>query len=210
MYAGKKLLQMLVTLFGVVTLVFFAMRLIPGDAASVMAGENLSGAALERMREQLGLNEPLWMQYLDFMGHLLRFDFGQTITTNLSISKLLLSALPITITIAVCTIVLAVLIAIPLGTLAAYMANKGKRWLDNALTWVAMVLDLMPSFWMALLLMLLFSLTLKWLPATGPIQFEELGVLLKRLALPIVILAIGQVATLARIARTSVLEVLNE
>jgi len=209
-YAGKKLLQMLVTLFGVVTLVFFAMRLIPGDAASVMAGENLSGAALERMREQLGLNEPLWAQYLDFMGNLLRFDFGQTITTNLPVSKLLLSALPITITIAVCTIALAVLIAIPLGTLAAYMANKGKRWLDNALTWVAMVLDLMPSFWMALLLMLLFSLTLKWLPATGPIQFDDMGLLLKRLALPIVILAIGQVATLARIARTSVLEVLNE
>lgn len=210
MYTGKKLLQMLVTLFGVVTMVFFAMRLIPGDAASVMAGENLSGEALEKFREQLGLNKPLWQQYLEFMGSIARFDFGDTITTNLAIGRLLLDALPITVAIAVCTVVLAVLIAIPLGTLAAYMANRGKRWLDNALTWVAMVLDLMPSFWMALLLMLLFSLTLKWLPATGPVSFDDMGVLLKRLALPILILAIGQVATLARIARTSVLEVLNE
>ncbi len=150
------------------------------------------------------------MQYFGFWGHLIRFDFGSTITTSLPIVQLLKNALPITILIAACTVVLKVCIAIPLGTLAAFMANKGKKSLDNALTWMTMVLDLMPGFWMALLLMLLFSLHLQWLPATGPISFDEPWLLAKRLALPIFVLAIGSVASLARITRTAVLEVLNE
>jgi peptide/nickel transport system permease protein len=209
-YTMRKLFQLLFTLLGVITIVFFAIRLIPGDAASAMAGDQLSAEAMAQLRANLGLDRPLWQQYLAYLGDLIRLDFGETITTSLSIKGLLLQALPITITIALLTVVIGVLIAVPLGTMAAYMANKGRKTLDHVLTWAAMLVDLMPSFWMALLLLLLFSLTLKWLPATGQIQFEDWGLLLKRLALPIIILAIGQVASLARITRTAVLEVLNE
>jgi peptide/nickel transport system permease protein len=94
--------------------------------------------------------------------------------------------------------------------MAAFFANKGRKTLDNAITWTAMVVDLMPTFWMALLLMLFLSLGLGLLPASGPVGFDDTGFLIKRLALPILVLGISQIATLSRITRTAVLEVLNE
>ncbi|MBB6734127.1 ABC transporter permease [Cohnella zeiphila] len=209
-YAGKRLAQLIVTMFGVVTLVFFSIRMIPGDAASAMAGENLSGAALEEMRQKLGLDAPLWRQYSDYLLSVVRFDFGHTITTSLPIAELMLKALPLTMMIACMTVLIAVLLAIPLGTLAAFLANKGRKALDNIITWAAMVVDLMPSFWTGLLLMLFLSLNLKLLPASGDISFGEPGFMLQRIALPVLVLAVSQVATLARITRTAVLEVLNE
>jgi len=209
-YSLKRLTQLFVTVLGVVTLVFFTMRLIPGDPISAMAGDNLSGAALDQMRSQMGLNEPLLIQYLTYLGHLAVLDFGHTVTTKLPIVGLILGALPVTISIAVGTIFLTVLISIPLGTLAAYMAHKGNRMLDNTITGVAMVLDLMPPFWTSLVCLLIFSLTLGWFPASGAVSLEDSATLLRRIALPVLVLSMAQVATLARITRTSVLEVLNE
>ncbi|HKL45758.1 MAG TPA: ABC transporter permease [Roseovarius sp.] len=209
-YSLKKLVQLVITTFGVVTLVFFTLRLIPGDAASAMAGDTLSGDALEALREQMGLNEPLFRQYLDYLSSLARFDLGETITTRIPISELLLKAVPITMTIAVSTIVLTVLIAIPLGTLAAFMAHKGRKTLDNFLTGTAMILDLMPSFWTALVFLLLFSLTLGWFPASGMVSWDDPWALMQRIALPVLVLSVTQVATMARITRTSVLEILSE
>ena len=152
-YVAKKLLQMVVTILGVVTLVFFTLRLIPGDAASAMAGDTLSGEALERLREQMGLGEPLVVQYFTYLRDLVFIDLGETITTRVPVAELLLKALPITLTISLSTIVVAVALSIPLGTLAAFMVHKGRRWLDNALTGMAMVVDLMPSFWTALVVL---------------------------------------------------------
>ncbi|MGK2229725.1 ABC transporter permease [Devosia sp.] len=209
-YAAKKFGQMLITIIGVVTLVFFTLRLIPGDAASAMAGDTLSGEALERLREQMGLDAPLINQYFGFLRHLVVGDLGETITTRIPIAELLLRALPITLCIALGTVVLAVSISIPLGTLAAYMAHKGRRFLDNALTGTAMLLDLMPSFWTALVLLLVFSLTLGWFPASGQLNWDDPWGIVLRLALPVVVLSLSQVATLSRITRTAVLEVLNE
>lgn len=209
-YSLKKLVQLVITTFGVVTLVFFTLRLIPGDAASAMAGDTLSGDALEALREQMGLNEPLFRQYLDYLWSLAQFDLGETITTRIPISDLLLKAVPITLTIAVSTIVLTVLIAIPLGTLAAFMAHKGRKTLDNLLTGTAMILDLMPSFWTALVFLLLFSLTLGWFPASGMVSWDDPWALMQRIALPVLVLSVTQVATMARITRTSVLEILSE
>lgn len=209
-YTVKKLLQLLVTTFGVVTLVFFTLRLIPGDAASAMAGDTLSGEALERLRDQMGLNEPLLSQYASYLQGLVALDFGRTITTNLSIAELLIGALPITLSIAVATIVLTVTLSIPLGTLAAYMAHKGRRTLDNLITGTAMVVDLMPSFWTALVMLLLFSLTLGLFPASGVVSFDDPAAFLRRIALPVLVLSVTQLATMARITRTAVLEVLSE
>jgi peptide/nickel transport system permease protein len=209
-YTLKKLLQLVVTTLGVVTLVFFTLRLIPGDAASAMAGDTLSGEALDRLREQMGLTKPLLTQYLEYLAAIVRFDFGRTITTGLSVRDLMLAALPITLTIAFTTIVLTMAIAIPLGTLAAFMAHRGRRWLDNAITGIAMVLDLMPSFWTALVFLLVFSLTLRMFPASGDVNPAEPGKFLSRIALPVLVLSLTQIATLARITRTAVLEVLGE
>lgn len=209
-YSLKKLLQLVVTTFGVVTLVFFTLRLIPGDAASAMAGDTMSGEALERLREQMGLTQPLMTQYLVYLTSVVQLDFGRTITTGLSVYDLMLAALPITLIIAFSTIVLTMAIAIPLGTLAAFMAYRGRRMLDNIITGAAMVLDLMPSFWTALVFLLLFSLTLRLFPASGDVTLDDPGRFLQRIALPVLVLALTQIATLARITRTAVLEVLGE
>lgn len=209
-FAGKKLIQLIVTTIGVVTLVFFTLRLIPGDAASAMAGDTLSGEALERLRDQMGLNEPLMSQYLTYWRKLLVLDFGETITTGLSAGELMRAAAPITISIALATIVVTVLLAIPLGTLAAFLAHKGKKGLDSLITGAAMVLDLMPSFWTGLVFLLLFSLTLGLFPASGTVSLENPGHFLQRIALPVMVLSVTQVATMARITRTAVLEVLSE
>jgi peptide/nickel transport system permease protein len=206
----KKFAQLLVTTLGVVTLVFFTLRLIPGDAASAMAGDSLSGEALERLREQMGLTQPLMTQYATYLKSLLVLDFGQTITTGLSVYDLMKSALPITLLIALSTIVITVVAAIPLGTLAAFMAHKGRKGLDNLITGTAMVLDLMPSFWTGLVFLLFFSLTLRWFPASGDVDMSDPFSVLHRLALPVLVLAVTQIATMARITRTAVLEVLGE
>ncbi len=209
-YSLKRILQLIVTTLGVVTLVFFTLRLIPGDAASAMAGDTLSGEALQRLREQMGLSRPLGEQYFSYLRGLLSFKLGETITTGLSISSLLLSAIPITLTIALATITLALSIAVPLGTMAAFMAHKGYRTLDNLITGAAMLADLMPSFWTALVFLLLFSLTLGIFPASGTISLEDPRAFLMRLALPVLVLSVTQIAAMARITRTAVLEVLSE
>lgn len=209
-YSLKKLAQLIVTVLGVVTLVFFTLRFIPGDAASAMAGDTLSGEALERLREQMGLNRPLLAQYLEFLGRLATLDLGETITTRLPVADLLLRALPVTLSIAVLTIVLTVAIAIPLGTVAAFMAHKGHGWLDNLITGLAMLVDLMPSFWTALVFLLIFSLSLGWFPASGAVSLDDPAAFLSRIALPVLVLSVTQIATMARITRTSVLEILNE
>ena len=209
-YILKKLMQLIPTLFGVVTVIFITMRLIPGDATSYMASDNLGADALQGVREQLGLDVPIWRQYIDYIGGLFQFDLGTAFISGLSINTLIGEAFPITITIAICTIVLAFIVAVPLGTIAALLSHRGKDWLDRFVTWFAMLIDMMPGFWVALLLMLLFTLHLGWLPATGPVQFDNTGDLMKRLALPIIILASGQIAILARITRAAVLEVLSE
>ena len=206
----KKIVQLIVTVFGVVTLVFFTLRLIPGDAASAMAGDSLSGEALERLREQMGLTKPLMVQFATYLKGLLVLDFGETITTGLSVFGLIKSAIPITLSIALSTIILTVIVAIPLGTLAAFMAHKGRKGLDNLITGTAMVLDLMPSFWTGLVFLLFFSLSLKLFPASGDVDMTDPIAFLKRIALPVLVLSVTQIATMARITRTAVLEVLGE
>lgn len=209
-YMMKRILQLMVTMFGVVTLVFFALRLLPGDATAAMAGDNLSGEALERLREQMGLDAPLYSQYLSYLGSLVRFEFGNTLITNLPVMEMLMKSMPITMLVALITIVLAILISIPLGTLAAFMAHKGKKTLDNIITWTAMIVDLMPAFWTSLLLLLILSLSLGIFPASGAVTFEDPVMLLKRIAIPVIVLTITQLAILTRMTRTAVLEVLNE
>jgi len=209
-YTLKKIAQLLITILGVVTLVFFTLRLIPGDAASAMAGDIISGDALELMREQMGLNEPILSQYVDYLRSLIALDLGQTITTRIPVAELIGNALPVTLSIALLTIVLTIIVAIPLGTVAAYMAHKGRGRLDNLLTGFAMIVDLMPSFWTSLVFLLLFSLTLGWFPASGMVTMDDPVAYLSRIALPVLVLSVTQIATMARITRTSVLEILSE
>ena len=209
-YVLRKLAQLAPTVLGIVTLVFLMVRALPGDPASFIAGENVGAEALESVREALGLNEPLASQYVDFVGGLLRGDVGRSLLSSVPVSTLLGEALPVTLILAIAALVLGMVIAVPLGTLAAYLSSKGRNALDHIVTSGAMVVDVMPSFWMALIFMLLFTLQLGWLPATGPVELGDPLAVARRLALPVMVLGLAQVATVARIVRTSVLEVLDE
>jgi peptide/nickel transport system permease protein len=209
-YAAMRLLQLAATILGVVTLVFFTLRLIPGDAAQALAGDTVSGEALDRLRQQMGLDRPLMLQYFAYLRDLVSLRFGETITTGLPISDLVRSAFPITLSIALVTMIVALAVSVPLGAVAAFLAHKGHRTLDNALTTAAMLADLMPSFWTGLVLLLLFSLTLGLFPASGNVDIHDPAAFARRIALPVLVLSVTQIATLARITRTAVLEVLSE
>jgi len=190
--------------------VFLMLRLLPGDAASFIAGENAPQAAVDALRHKLNLDAPLGSQYTHYIERTLQLDFGRSLVNGRSVISMIGDALPTTLLLGVVSLFLSFLIAVPLGATAAYLASKGKGAFDQALTVAVMVIDMVPGFWLALVLLLVVSLKLHLLPATGPMQWSEPLALLKRIALPVIVLSVGPVATIARITRTAVLEVLSE
>ena len=209
-YLARRSFQLAVTVFGIVTMVFLMLRLLPGDPAAFIAGENVGEEALQAMRVKLGLDQPIGLQYVTYLAKVARFDLGASIVTGLPVLDLITGALPVTLLVGTTSLVMGFLISVPLGTIAAYLSSKGRDGLDQAVIWLTLVLDIMPSFWMALLFMLFFTLMLGWLPATGQLDFSDPMALAKRMALPVLTLGLAQIATVARITRTAVLEVLHE
>ena len=209
-YVLQRLLEVLPTVVGIALLTFLIVRLLPGDPAAFIAGDNLSAADLAAVRERLGLDAPLYTQLVEYLGGVAQLDFGTSILTNLPVRELLLHALPVTVAVAVAAMLLGTVVAVPLGAIAAYQGWRGRRILDQGLTWVAMVVDQMPSFWLGLIFILVFVLGLGWFPATGDVPWDEPWALLLRLLPAILILAAGQVASIARITRTAVRDVLDE
>jgi len=198
------------TILGVITLVFLMLRLLPGDPASFIAGENASAQVIAALREKLGLNGPLLVQYADYLRALGRLDLGHSLLTGLPVAGILEQSLPITLTLALSSVVLSTLLAIPLGCGAAYFRSHGRTALDNALTLFALGMDALPAFWVALVFILLFSLRLGWFPVSGRLIWSDPGSLAVRLAMPVVALGLAQVAALARVTRTAMIEALGE
>jgi ABC-type dipeptide/oligopeptide/nickel transport system permease component len=198
------------TILGIVTIVFLMVRLIPGDPATAIGGETLSGEALELLRERLGTNGPLLTQYWNYISNVAQFDLGRSLHTGLPVTKMVKDALPVTVVVGISSLVLGMIVAVPIGAFAAYAKSRGQVGADSALTTSAMVIDTIPGFWLALLFILFFSIQLGWFPVSGPIDWGDPAHVIKRLALPVSILAIGQVASVARITRTAVLESLND
>jgi ABC-type dipeptide/oligopeptide/nickel transport system permease component len=209
-YLVKRLAALGPTVLGIVTLVFLMLRLIPGDPASAVGGDNLTGEALVILRERLGVNGSLGEQYLNYLGQVARLDLGRSLHTGLPVTQIIRDALPVTLVVGISSLVLGMMIAVPLGALAAYARSRGKIGVDSGLTTGAMIIDTLPGFWLALIFILFFSIELGWFPVSGRIEWHEPVQVVKRLALPVAILAIGQVASVARITRTAVLESLND
>jgi peptide/nickel transport system permease protein len=207
---AHKGLRVVPTILGVITLVFLMLRLLPGDPAAYIAGEHASAEAVAALRAKLGLNQSLDQQYVEYLAKVVRLDFGRSLVNGRPVMTMIESALPTTVTIGLVSLVLSFAIAVPLGTLAAYLASRGRGSFDQVLTVSAMGIDMIPGFWLALVLMLVLSLRLHLLPATGPMEWHDPVALVRRMALPIMVLSISQVATVARVTRTSVLEVLHE
>jgi peptide/nickel transport system permease protein len=186
--------------FGVCTLVFLLIHLVPGDPVEAMLGESARPADRQALREALGLDQPLFEQYLRYLGGLARLDLGQSFQFQRPVTDLLAERAPPTLELAGAALALALVLAVPLGVLAA--RNRGGA-LDSGAMGFSLLGISIPNFWLGPLLILVFSLWLGWTPVSGrdgPVS----------LILPAVTLGTGLAAVLARMVRSSVLEVLGE
>ena len=199
-YFLRRLLLTIPVMFGVSTLVFLFIHLIPGDPVQVMLGESANAADVEALRHQLGLNKPLIEQYAHFLNGLLTADLGTSIFTGQPIFTTIMSRLPATVELTLASLSIALLIAIPLGVISA---RKQYSWLDNGATFIALLGISMPHFWLGPLLILFFSVQLNWLPVSGHGTIWHL-------ILPAITLGSALAAKLTRMTRSSVLEALHE
>lgn len=206
-YIGKRLLWTLPTLFLVALIVFFIVRLIPGDPVQVILGDQATEQEIAVLKSQYGLDKPIAMQFVLWMGQVLQGDLGNSITNNQPVMSLLLSRFQVSASIVLIAVALATLIAVPAGLLAAWKQNTT---LDVAIVAGATLLMSVPSFWLGLILLLIFGLKLAWLPVYGYVPFSENPVeALRYMILPAATLILIEVGVLTRMARASAMEVLR-
>ena len=199
-YIVKRILQMIPVIIAVAILIFTVLFLVPGDPAQIILGSTAKVEEIEALREQLGLNRPFLVQLLDFLYDLfIRFDLGESYLTQMSVGAEILSRLPRTLILGVGSMVLAFGIGIPLGIIAAVHQNG---WGDRISMIIALLGVSIPTFWLALMFVILFSVKLEWLPASGIGTWRHY-------ILPMVSLCFGGVATQARQSRSSMLEVIR-
>lgn len=163
-YIGKRILQMIPVLLIVTVIIFAGMRLIPGDPAVTMLGDHATPVALEEMREKLGLNEPLVVQYLIFLKQVLTFDFGNSITLNAPVGELFVEKATVTLTLTVMTGLITLLISFVFGYIGGMSKSKG---VTKAVDTFALILISVPQFWIGIQLMMIFGLMLRIFPVGG-------------------------------------------
>jgi peptide/nickel transport system permease protein len=196
-----------VTLLLISLIVFAGVRMIPGDPARVMAGTDADAAGLEEIREKYGLNAPLPLQYLRWIGLAVRGDLGESIRTRQSVAGTVAIKLPITLELACLSLLVAITIAIPAGVLAAVRRNT--PW-DVLASGVSLCGVSVPNFWLGIMLILLVSVRLGWLPASGFVPLAEDPVAnVKRMLMPALVLGSGLAAVLMRQTRNAMIEVLS-
>ena len=197
----------LVTLFLITVIVFAGVRMIPGDPARVMAGTEADAAGLEEIRQKYGLRDPVPVQYLKWAGRALRGDLGESIRTKEPVLRLIRQKLPITLQLALYSLVIALLIAVPAGVLAAVRRNTVWDYLASGVSLCGVSI---PNFWLGIMLILFLSVRLQWLPASGFVSpFEDLRGNTQRLLMPAFVLGAALAAVLMRQTRNSMIEVLS-
>ena len=229
-YIFKRLLGLVPVLLGITLAVFLLLRFIPGDPAIVLAGERATPDQVAALREQLGLNKPLLFQYFAFLGNLLQLDFGNSLISGIPVIDEIQTHWTATFELAIAAMLIAITIGIPAGVMAAVRKN---RWLDQVLMAGSLLGVSIPVYWLGLLLVYLFAVTLNWLPPSGRIGIESglnfqpitgfyvLDSLLRlnlpvfsdvvsHLVLPALTLSTIPFAIVARITRSAMLDVLNQ
>lgn len=206
-FALRRLGASLLALLLASMLVFGAIRALPGDPALALAGEERDPQSLAEVREKYGLDQPVPVQYWRWASLAARGDFGTSVRTGLEVRELITSRLPITIELALYSMLVAVLIGIPTGVLAAVRRGKPADYVGNAFGLIGLSV---PNFWLGLMLILVFAVQLGWLPASGYVPFarDPLGNL-ERMLLPAIVLGTGLAAVLMRQMRSSMLETLD-
>jgi peptide/nickel transport system permease protein len=200
----RRLAQMVPVLFGVTIIVFVMVHLIPGSPAAAMLGPNASDAAVANLNRQLGLDKPLYVQYVYFIRNLAELNLGKSTKFNVPVSSLVFHRLAVSLSIVAVTVILTIIISIPLGILAAL---KKDSVLDNIVRSALMVTMVMPSFWVGIILILFFSIRLKLLPVSG--YGSNPPDHIRHLLLPALTISLGLAPILIRALRNSILEIMQ-
>ncbi|GGE96538.1 ABC transporter permease [Stappia taiwanensis] len=196
-----------ITLFAVLTIVFFIVRVLPGDPALAILGDQASQAALEALRVRLGLDVPLYQQYVEFLGGVLVGDWGISMVSGRPVIEEIIKVLPATLELTIASLILGVVVGIPIGVWSAVRRNK----LPDYLARIGSLLGLsFPAFVSAVLLLLFFSIQLRWFPVISSGQGGSLADRLRDLALPAINLGLIMAAYITRVTRSAMLEVLNQ
>ena len=200
-YIIRRFLQMIPITFGILTLVFSLIHLIPGDPARQIAGPDAQEQDVQSVRKALGLDQPLWTQYISYLSHVVRGDFGRSFQTNELVSKQIRERYPATLQLAFGAMFVALLVAFPLGIVSAIYRNS---WIDNVARFFALIGVSMPSFWFGPLLIIAFAINHEWFPVSG----RDQG--LRSLVLPSVTMGLALAAILTRMIRVSLADELTQ
>ena len=200
-YIIRRFLQMIPITLGIITLIFSLIHLIPGDPAVQIAGEGARPEDVAQVRKSLGLDRPLWQQYVTYLTNLAKGDLGRSFRTNESVAREIGVRYPATIQLAFGAMLVALLVAFPLGIISAIYRNS---WIDNLARFFALIGVSMPSFWFGPLLIIAFAINHPWFPVSG----REEG--WKSLVLPSLTMGLALAAILTRMIRVSLAEELNQ
>jgi len=207
-FIARRLIAIIPVLAVVAVFVFLMLRLTPGDPAAVIAGDNATSDQIADIREKLGLNEPIWTQFAIWIGDIVQGKFGESYFFKKTVAELIAQRVEPTLALALCTLVFAVCISVPIGVMAAY--RQGSLF-DRVVMGFSVLGFSVPGFVIGYCLIYVFAIELGWLPVQG---YVRIGVnfwqFAERMVLPSLTLSVGFVALISRITRASVLEVLNE
>jgi len=207
-YLLRRLVILLLSLLIAAVVLFVLLRLLPGDPAAALVGVGATPEQIEAARAQIGSDQPLGAQFVTYLGDLARFDLGQSFVSRASVLEEISRRLSVTLPLTLAAFILALVIAVPLGVLAAVKAD---RWIGLVLSVVSQIGIAVPVFWLGILLVYQFSLTLRWLPSGGfPLRgYAQPLQAIESMVLPVLTIAIIMSASLMRYVRASMLEVLN-
>ncbi len=207
-YVLKRLVAMVPVLLLVSIVIFSLLHLTPGDPVVVMLGEEATLESRDTLRRELGLDRPLPIQYGVWLGRVLQGDLGRSIRTHQPVSEAILQRLPVTLELSLLAMVVSLAIALPAGIVAAVRRNSNADLLSTVFSLLGVS---MPNFLLAVLLIYVLSLQLRWLPPIGYVNpFDDLGANLKAMIMPSITLGTALAAVVARLTRSTLLEVLNQ
>ncbi|MCC6705790.1 MAG: ABC transporter permease [Thermomicrobiales bacterium] len=199
-YVVRRVLYALFVLWGALTIIFIAIRIVPGDPAALMLGPTATTEDVEKLRDNLGLSDSMPRQYVAFLGDVARLDFGDSLWLNRPVTKSVSERITATAKLAGAAMLLALVISFPLGILAAL---RPRSLLDRAVSVLSLIGQSVPSFWLGIMLILVFARQLRWLPSSGSATWQHM-------ILPSITLAMPLIGILTRLVRSGLMDVLYE